>query len=198
MGNHTYYLECLKQDLEKAVHRPIHTSSDFDFLYIQLKNADPYAPSVSTLKRLWAYVTSPSRRSASTLNTLSRFLGYSDWNGYVEHLIRHNRVESGFLTAKSLLSQNLRTSDIIELTWAPDRTMLLEYTGANRFRVKSCDNGRLLPGTTFTALAFTVGMPLICTAVTSPQGENLGTYTAGSRNGLTSLKLEPSSKNQSE
>lgn len=186
-------MECLKQDLEKAVQRPIHSSSDFDFLYIHLKAADPYAPSVSTLKRLWAYVNSDSKRSVSTLNTLSRFLGYSDWNSYVEHLMRENRVESGFLTAKSLLSQNLTPGDRVAVSWPPDREMEVLYLGANRYEVTQCTNGMMTPGTTFHALVFTQGIPLMCTDVNMTDGTARSVYTAGSRTGLTSLRYIPAS-----
>ena len=86
MGNadlEQYYIECLRKDIEKEIGRSICTYSDFDFLSLRLRERIPDAPSVSTLKRLWAYVTNSSMRSRSTLNALARFLGHADWPSYI-------------------------------------------------------------------------------------------------------------------
>ena len=87
-----YYIECLKQDLAKAVNRPISTYSDFNYLSLRLNEAIVDAPSISTLKRLWNYVPDSSSRSRTSLNALCRFLGFRDWPHYVEHLDRKSVV----------------------------------------------------------------------------------------------------------
>ncbi len=185
-----YYLECLRHDLAKAVGRSINTYTDFNFLYLELKKRLSEAPSVSTLKRLWAYIPDSSSRSRSTLNTLSRFLGFNDWTHYVENLMRQNRVESGFLEVNNIVTSSLSPGDRIELTWNPGRRMSAIYRGANRFVVDRSENAKITEGSEFTALLFTKGMPLSCTDVTV-DGVERGVYVAGSESGIISINYTP-------
>lgn len=185
-----YYIECLKQDLSKAVNRSIDTYTDFNYLSLQMKDKIKDAPSVSTLKRMWNYVSDNSSRSRTTLNTLARFLDFRDWSDYVEHLIRDQRVESGFLDSRTIVSSSLCPGDIIELGWNPDRQIRLVYRGESWFEVTKSENATLRAGMTVNIGVFSKGLPLACIEVRD-RGENLGTYIAGSRNGLTFLRLAP-------
>lgn len=188
-----YYIECLKKDVEEKVGRIIDTYSDFNYLYLELRKVISDSPSVSTLKRLWSYVPDSSTRSRRTLGSLARYLGFSDWNQYVESLMRSKRVESGFIDAKTLLSSALQPGDIIELEWNPGRHIEIEALGNNKFSVISSVNSKLKKGMVFTALMFSKGLPFMCTDVAD--GETVvASYVAGSKNGLTSVRLYPSEK----
>lgn len=192
MSTTQYNIECLRKDIEKKIGRSIDTYSDFNYLSLKLSDQIPDPPSISTLKRLWNYVSDSSSRSRSTLNALSRFLGYADWSEYVTHLMRDQRAESEFLHLKTMSADSLFNGDRIEMKWNPDREMTVEYLGDRRFKVIEVKNGKLKPGMTFTAGVFLKGMPLICDNVYD--GDlNLGAYTAGTGKGLTSLRLLPSS-----
>lgn len=186
-----YNIECLRQDVERKVGRSINTPSDFNFLYLEICRELNDAPSISTLKRMWAYVKNTSSRSLSTLNILARFIGYRDWNDYLESLMRDKRVESGFLSANSILSSNLRVGDCVVCTWNPDRRIVAEYMGENRYRVKEAEQCKLQVGATFSALIFTKGLPLCVTGV-EYEGSKFGDYVAGEKTGLTSLNYIPS------
>lgn len=185
-----YYLECLKKDVEAKVGRSIDSYSDFNYLFLELKKVITDAPSVSTLKRLWAYVTDSSSRSRSTLNSLSRFLGFSDWTNYIENLMRGCRVESGFLVAKTIVSSSLCRGDIIEIEWSPDRRIQVVSIGDNRFEVIKSENAKLTEGMTFTTMMFSKGLPLMCANIVSAQ-DVYDSYVAGNKTGITSLKFIP-------
>ncbi len=185
-----YYIECLRKDIEKEIGRSVSTYSDFDFLSLRLNEKISDAPSVSTLKRLWAYVSNSSTRSRSTLNALSRFLGYSDWTNYIDSLMRVNRVESDFLSRSVISTSLLRPGDIIELIWNPGRRLLAEYQGAGRFEVKKAENSKLRAGATFTTLIITKGLPLFCSNV-QIDGHPTEDYVAGTKTGLTGVSYLP-------
>lgn len=155
---------------------------------LKLNDSIPDAPSISTLKRLWAYVSDSSTRSKSTLNALSRFLGYTDWVNYMENLMRDNHVESGFLT-----TSNLHTGDLVELTWNPGRRLVIEYLGDNRYAERESENAKLKKGVTFCSLIITQRLPLYCNNVTV-DSEPLEDYVAGTKTGITSLKYIPLQK----
>ena len=185
-----YLIECLRKDIEKEVGRSISTSSDFDFLSLKLKDGIPDAPSISTLKRLWAYVSDSSARSKSTLNSLSRFLGYNDWNNYVENLMRDNRVESGFLNASSIATEDIRPGDRVEFTWNPGRRVIAQYLGDNRYEVVRSENAKLKEGAIFKTMIITKGLPLYCADVLIGD-EKHDDYVAGTKSGITSLRYLP-------
>ncbi len=183
-----YYLECLRQDLAKAVGRRIDTYTDFNYLYLELKKVLKEAPSVSTLKRLWAYVPTSSERSRTTLNALVRFLGFETWKQYIDHVDHQNQMESGFFGVMNVVTSSLAVGDRLEITWKPDRIAEVEYNGDNYFTVVRSENSKLKEGSRFSALLFTMGLPLVCSDVTV-DGENLGTYIAGIKSGLSSIRI---------
>ena len=186
-----YYLECLKRDVEVKVGRSIDTYSDFNYLYLELKKVIADAPSVSTLKRMWAYVPDECRRSRSTLNSLARFLGFADWSNYLEKLMRDGALESDYLVAKTLVSSTINKGDIIELTWNPNRHIKIIALGDSRFEVLQSENSKLRPGTTFTTVMFSKGLPLMCVNVTSDDETIHESYVAGSKSGISSLQFIP-------
>ncbi len=154
-------------------------------------------PSISTLKRLWAYVPDASSRSRSTLNSLARFLGFKDWIHYMENLMRDNRVESEFIGVNTIATSSLESGDRIDLKWFPDRLISVKYMGDNIFSVIKSENSKLKEGTSFTSLLFTKGLPLYCTDVML-DNENLGIYIAGKKTGISSISFYPFSKESTE
>lgn len=185
-----YLIDCLRKDIEKEVGRSISTPSDFNFLSLKLKSKMSESPSESTLKRLWGYVADGSMRSKSTLNSLCRFLGYSDWNNYVEHLMRDSRVESGFLNTSSISTDNIQPGDSVEVMWNPDRRIVAEYMGNSRFVVRECKNATLTVGATFHTKIIARGVAFYCTNV-DIDSQKHPDYVAGSKTGVTSVRLLP-------
>ncbi len=193
MHDSQYYLECLRQDLEHKVGRTMKTPSDFNVLNLEIQKVMKDSPSTSTLKRLWAYVPDSTSRSMTTLNVLSRFLGYRDWQHYIENLMRSNRIESSFITSTTLLAANLVPGDIVECEWNPGRHLTMEFLGANRFRVVSARMAKLQVGYTFTAMIFSKGNAFFASDVMN--GEIvLGNYVAAEKTGLTALRYIPVKK----
>lgn len=188
-----YFIDCLRQDLEHKVGRTMKTPSDFNVLILEIQKIMKGSPSLSTLKRLWQYVPVASSRSMTTLNTLSRFLGYQDWPDYIENLMRSNRIESSFLTSNTILASRLTPGDVVDCEWNPGRHVSMEYLGDNRFKVLCNEMSKLKEGFTLTAVIFSKGNPLFATEVMDGD-TNLGNYIAGKESGLTSLRYIPAQK----
>lgn len=186
-----YYIECIKRDLSAKVGRPISTYSDFNYLYLQMKKKVSDPPSVSTLKRMWAYVSDSSSRSKSTLNSLARYLEYSDWEEYVESI---GGNDSGYFDNVVMMVSEYVPGTLVELKWNPDRVLVVEYVGDNMFRVVTSKNAKLHEKSVFHSSWFSIGLPMICTDV-KLEGGSLGNYVAGYRSGLTSIKVIPPNEN---
>lgn len=75
-------LDRLKEEVETFVGRTVNTPKDFVFLSKLIKEHMKESISVSTLKRMWGYVSYTSKPSMYNLNLLSRMVGYRDWNNF--------------------------------------------------------------------------------------------------------------------
>ena len=58
------------------------TPKDFDFLSEQIFEKEHQTVSPTTLKRMWGYLSETATPRLSTLNILSQFIGYDDWDSF--------------------------------------------------------------------------------------------------------------------
>lgn len=77
-------IERLRQEVEAKVGRQMQTPKDFDFLVGQIFVKTQQRISVSTLKRVWGYVSSKGDTSETTLNLLSKFAGYENFTQFCQ------------------------------------------------------------------------------------------------------------------
>jgi len=75
-------IDRLKDTIEKKVGCRMRTPKDFDFLAEQIFETLHETVSPTTLKRLWGYLSEARSPRQSTLNILSQFVGYNDWEAF--------------------------------------------------------------------------------------------------------------------
>ena len=69
------------------------TPKDFDFLAVQVFEKTRQSISVSTLKRIWGYVSSKGAASETTLDLLSKFVGYDSFFQFCQQTIESSESE---------------------------------------------------------------------------------------------------------
>lgn len=74
----------LLEKIETQLGRKMMTPKDFDFLAEQIFVKTRQSISVSTLKRVWGYVSSKGDTRESTLNLLSKFAGYDSFSHFYQ------------------------------------------------------------------------------------------------------------------
>ncbi|MCR4583274.1 MAG: hypothetical protein K5764_06945 [Prevotella sp.] len=89
------YIGKLREAVEARVNRPMKTPKDFEFLAETVHEELHQTVSPTTLKRLWGYLADSSSPRTSTLNLLSLFLGYNDWDDFCQK----QQAEEAFLKA---------------------------------------------------------------------------------------------------
>lgn len=72
----------LRQKIEEKSGRQMLTSKDFDYLSDCVFEECHQKISPTTLKRLWGYLSEVATPRISTLNILSQFAGYQDWESF--------------------------------------------------------------------------------------------------------------------
>lgn len=172
--------------IEHAVDYKICTTRGFERLSQMIMHRTRENISVSTLKRIWGYVKGYDDIRMSTLDVLSRFLGYEDYR----HFSTQMRSEADVTASKFFFGECIYIDDIhpgkcYRLTWAPDRLCDIRYEGEHRFTVTNSAMTRLVAGTTFCCHVIEVGQPLYINKVVFPSDpQHEYNYIAGQNGGV--------------
>ena len=182
-------LSTLLSEVEKKYGRPLQSTNDFNVLSALIQYECKEIVSVSTLKRLWGYVSQKTTPRNSTLDVLSRFLGYDDFSSFRIALVGGTGENSSFLEASCLLASDVPPGGVLVLGWAPNRMLRIRKTGDLQWEVVTSHNSKLQAGDRFEASCFFRGLPLFLPAVVRG-GQTLPSYIAGKKDGLNAINIE--------
>ena len=184
MQNTSPEISELKQQIEESVGRKMKTSSDFIFLSGAIWERIRENLSTSTLKRLWGYVDGPDKARNSTLEILSRFLGFKDWDGFIKHISQYSGSDQ--VQSEHIKTDDLTVGDLISVSWKPNRRCTFRYLGDYKFIVEQAENSKLKAGNTFRCGLFILGEPLYLNDLV--QGNNPPVaFVVGNKDGLCEL-----------
>lgn len=161
--------------------------ADFDRLCVQLPAETGESLSVSTVKRIWGYVPGYATVRLSTLNILSQFVGFRDWQDFCQSLIDPDG--SSFPDGDVVAMSALQVGDCVEVTWSPGRRIVAQYLGQGRLRVVENLRSRLVVGSTFSCNGIVNGEQLTLTQVELPGADCALTYMCGKHGGVTAHVL---------
>lgn len=140
---------------------------------------------INTLKRFLGFYEDTTTPRLSTLNIIARYLGATDWGTLMDSL---SRESSQFkLLEGEILTQDLKEGCLLELTYLPDRKLLLECLGHSMFRVIMALNSKLQEDDVVSIQYIIPSFPLIASDVVR-HGESLGRYTAAVQTGIKTIK----------
>lgn len=122
-------LSYLLQVVEKTYGRKLYTTTDFESLSIIIENKIGELISSSTLKRLYGYVSMKPVPRKSTLDVLSRFIGYRSFEDFRSELKTNPKFSSNFFSTKTVCAASLQRGDKVKIGWMPDRVVTLSYLG---------------------------------------------------------------------
>ena len=177
----------LKQQIEESVGRKMKTSSDFIFLSGIIWERIHENLSSSTLKRLWGYVDGPDKTRNSTLDILSRFLGFKDWDGFADHISQNS--SSGQVQTEHIKTDELSVGDLVSISWKTNRLGVFRKHGDYRKSVEQSENAKMKVSNTFRCGLFILGEPLYLNDLV--QGHNPPVaFVVGNKAGLCALKKQ--------
>ena len=177
----------LKQQIEESLGRKMKTSNDFTFLSGMIWERTHENLSASTLKRIWGYVDGPDTTRNSTLEILSKFLGFKDLDGFLEHIGQDNGSDR--VQKQHIKTENLAVGDRVSVSWKPNRRCTFRYLGDYRFVVEQAENSKLKVGSTFRCALFILGEPLYLNDLM--QGDNPPVaFVVGNKDGLCELRQQ--------
>ena len=181
----------LRLRIETSIKRKIQTPADFDFLRGIIWERTHEQISTSTLKRLWGYVDGIDNARNSTLNVLSKALGYESWDAFILKLKLENMDNSDLVMSESVSSSDLKIGDRLMIAWQPNRVCLLNYLGDNQFEVMESQNSKLKVGDTFRCGLFILGEPVYINDLRQNNGTGEPKlFVIGNKSGLVKLRVE--------
>ena len=179
-------IEKLKLECEKVMGKRMVSPSNFDELSLLIRKSTGKSLSVSTLKRIWGYVSYAHTPSYEILSILSEFAGYRDWHDFIN--AESVTDSSDFIGAEIIKSSELQNGNKVSISWKPDRTCVLEYLGNSEFKVLEAQNSKIIKDDIFSCGVIAKGEALICHEVRRG-GELLADgYVAGKTDGIISLQ----------
>ena len=114
--------------------------------------------SESTLQRVWGYVSSSEKVNEETLDILSKYVGYDNWQSFKKEVMDSDENDSNILNQDhSISTSELQIGDILQLGWQPNRYCEVRYCGENKFEVTHSENAKLQVGDTFKCGLFIKG-----------------------------------------
>ena len=181
--------EQLRSDIETALKKKLQTPKDFEFLRERLYARLHMLVSRTTLMRFWGYINEDVSPRKATLDILTQFLGYQDWDGYCQNsLLPKEQQSSPIMSRRLSVANELNKGERLRLTWQPDRVCDIEYLGDLTFKVIASENTRLQPGNTFECSLIVEGEPLYLDNLI--QGQKLPTaYVCGKKAGVLFEKI---------
>ena len=173
----------LCKEIEAALNRRMQTPKDFEFLGNRVYARLHVLISRTTLMRIWGYIEKDVQPRVSTLNILSQFLGYKDWESFQENVKLPKEQQSNPIMSRKLSVSELVRGDRLRLTWQPERVCDIEYLDDLNFRVIASANTRLHVGDTFQCSLILEGEPLYIDNL--KQGDQQPTaYVCGKKSGV--------------
>lgn len=140
--------------------------------------------SASTLKRLWGYFKGVGTIRNSTLVILAKYLGFKDWEEFLEHLNQENGSDP--VLSPLVKAEDLSVGDRITVSWKPNRRCTFRYLGNQQFIVETAENSKLKAGNTFSCSVFILGAPLYLTDLVQDDKAPV-TFVAGKKDGLSEV-----------
>lgn len=180
-----YYIT-LRNQIERTAGRKMQTPKDFDFLSQSIFERTKSLISVSTLKRFFGYLSQEGRQSRSTLDVLCQYVGYVDWDTFLQQTAGDGEaeIESNPLLCNRLYADDLRKGELVRVVWKPNRECCFKYLGDDRFIVVKSVNSKLAADATFKCHMFVEDEPLYLTELMMPNATKALDYVCGRANGV--------------
>lgn len=155
-------ISILKNTIEETLGKTFKTPKDFEYLskaiFLRLRtNVSP-----TTLKRMWGYLKENTQTRDSTLNILSKFIGYNDWTEFCDKSQSEfdPSQQEHILFKKKITCDELQPHQEIEINWFPNKWCRIKYLGEHSFIVNKSQNTILCENDTFQCHIFIEGEPM--------------------------------------
>lgn len=176
----------IRIQIEKRFGKEVRYPTDCEALAGHISMVTGQRVSTSTMKRVLGFVKGTREPRLYTLDVIAMYLGYANWDAYLEALTSTDNSE--FLAVRQVEVRSLRKGDKVEFTYEPDRKVAMRYLGDFLFRVTGSANSKILVDDEVRILNMVLDYPLLVSSVTRG-GSDMGPFKAGKVSGITSITI---------
>lgn len=177
----------IRQMILEKFNSPLTYPQQCEALALDIQEATGQTLGTTTLKRMLGFVNGPATQRPSSLDIIAQYLGYPDYDMLTKDLGEDTEI-SDFRVVQSIDSADLEEGEQIQITYHPNRVLVLSYIGDNRYVVNESRGGKLMKGDKLMIAGFYVGFELLVSDV-ERGGVHLGSYQAAKQGGLTSVEI---------
>lgn len=177
----------LKKRIEAQLKRKVKTPNDFIFLSGAIWERTRQTMSPTTLKRLWGYIDGADETRNSTLEILSQFLGFDNWDDFLKDIAEGTGSDP--VLSPHIKAEDLQVGDRVFVSWKPNRRCTFRYMGNCKFIVEQAENSKLTVGNTFSASLFILGEPLYISDLIQGNKPPIA-FVIGNKDGLCELQRQ--------
>ena len=178
----------LRKCIEMLSFRKMRTPRDFVYLSESISGRTHQYVSPTTLKRIWGYLKESTNTRKSTLNILSEFAGYDDWEDFSANYREViTGTKEGLVSGAKLDYKDIKPGSSIEISWMPDSYCRMLCTGEHQFEITDSKKCGLKKGDTLNCYLFLEGEALYFTDLVI-KGAKYDVYKVGKIGGV-SFKL---------
>lgn len=177
----------IRQMILEKFNAPLTYPQQCEALAMAIQEATGQTLGTTTLKRMLGFVNGPASPRPSSLDIIAQYVGYPDYNMLAKDLGEDVDI-SDFRVVESIDSADLEVGEQIQITYQPNRLLVLSYIGDNKYVVNESRGSKLLKGDKLIIAGFYVGFELLVSDV-ERGGSHLGSYQAAKQGGLTSVEI---------
>ena len=176
--------DILRQTVEHTAGFKLRTAGNFEELSNVIWDKTHERLSPTTLKRFWGYLKNEQVETRlHTLDVLAKFVGFRNFEVFYKRREELNRVQSRILSADSIDVNSLIIGDCLQISWRPNRSIVVRYVGNSAFVVAESVNSKLSVGDSFSCSLFIQNEPLYLTNLIH-EGSGPLSYVAGENDGV--------------
>lgn len=177
----------IRQMILEKFNSPLTYPQQCEALAMAIKEATGQTLGTTTLKRMMGFVSGPASPRPSSLDIIAQYLGYPDYSLLAKDLGEDAEI-SDFRAVESIDSADLEPGEQIQITYNPNRVLVLTYIGENKYVVNESHGSKILKGDKLMVAGFYVGFELLVSDV-ERGGRHLGSYQAAKQGGLTGVEI---------
>lgn len=171
----------LRRAVEQRFGHGVSSPNQFKELGKEIERRTGRKVSVSTLMRLWRYVSSEVKPNVTTLDTLAAYAGYRDYASLAT--CSDENDSDNVVTDHINVDKELKARDHVLLRWQPGRECLVRYMGGGQWVVERSERTKLAVGDTFTCHLMVQGHPLYMDNLTH-ESQKPRCYVCGRNHGV--------------
>lgn len=177
----------IRQLVKEKFKADIQYPQQCEALAMAIQEATGQTLSTTTLKRMLGFVNGPAQPRPSSLDILAQYLGYPDYKLLAQDIGEDSEI-SEFRPVENITSDDLMEGEQVQITYHPNRVLVLSYIGNNLFLVNESRGSKLQKGDKLLISGFYVGYELLISDV-ERGGQHLGSYVAAKQGGLTGVEI---------